>query len=127
MEALVGVIIFFVVLMFAIEIIVIVSMWKLYAKAGKPGWASIVPVYNLLVFFQIIGKPWWWLFLFIIPILNFIWIIWAWNLMAKSFGKPAGYTVGIIFLGFIFIPMLGLGSSQYIGPGGQAASQPIVY
>jgi hypothetical protein len=97
-----------------IMIIPIIAMWKLYEKANKPGWAAIVPVYNLIVFMQIIGKPWWWILLWMIPYINIIWVIWGWNLMVKRFGKSEGFTVGVILLGIIFIPILAFGNSKYI-------------
>ena len=102
-----------------IVIVPIIAMWKLFDKANKPGWAAIVPIYNIIVFMEIIGKPWWWLFLWLIPYLNLIWIIWSWNLMVKSFGKTEGFTVGVILLGIIFIPILAFGGSEYIGPVGR--------
>ncbi|RIH66841.1 hypothetical protein D1164_03480 [Mariniphaga sediminis] len=99
-------------------LIPLIAMWKLFEKANQPGWAAIIPIYNLIVFMEIIGKPWWWIFLWMIPSLNFIWIIWGWNLMVKSFGKSEGFTVGVILLSIIFIPILGFGDSKYIGPAG---------
>jgi hypothetical protein len=69
---------------------------------------------------EIVGKPWWWLLLMIfIPIVNLVFAIWMVNLLSKSFGKGVGFTLGIIFLGFIFIPILGLGDAKYAGPAGK--------
>ena len=99
-------------------IIPIIAMWKIFTKANKPGWASIVPIYSTIIFLEIIGKPWWWLLLMLIPFVNIIFIIWSWNLMSKSFGKSEGFTIGIIFLSIIFISILGFGNSKYIGPAG---------
>lgn len=102
-----------------IAILVIVSMWKIFTKAGKPGWASIIPIYNVIVFLEIIGKPWWWLLLYLIPGVNIIFGIWALNLLSKSFGKEVGFTIGLIFLNVIFLMILGLGSATYKGPSGK--------
>jgi len=103
-----------------IIILMIVAMWKIYTKAGKPGWAAIIPIYNIIVLLEIVGKPWWWLLLMLfIPIVGIIWMIWAINLLSKSFGKGVGFTLGILFLGFIFIPILGFGSAKYVGPAGK--------
>lgn len=99
--------------------LMIASMWTIFTKAGQPGWAAIIPIYNIIVFMEIIGKPWWWLILWIIPYLGIIWTIWGWNLMVKSFGKSEGYTLACLLLPFIFIPMLAFGDSKYIGPAGQ--------
>jgi len=101
---------------FIISIIVIVGQWKVYTKAGKPGWACIVPIYNLIVMLEIVGKPIWWIFLFLIPCVNFIFIIWTLNLVSKSFGQSEGFTIGLLLLGFIFWPILGFGNYKYRGP-----------
>ena len=108
-----------IVIYLAIAVLMIASMWTIFNKAGQPGWACIIPIYNLIVFFRIVGKPWWWLFLWLIPYIQIIWIIWAYNLLAKSFGKNEGFTVGLIFLSFIFLPILAFGDSKYLGPAGK--------
>jgi len=96
-------------------LILIVAQWRIFEKAGQPGWACIIPIYGTLVLLRIIGKPWWWLLMMIIPFVNIIYAIWAVNLLSKSFGKSEGYTVGMIFLPFIFYPMLGFGSAEHQG------------
>jgi hypothetical protein len=103
------------ILLFGLVIFMVAAMWKIYEKAGQPGWAAIVPFYNLYILTKIIGKPGWWLVMFLIPIVNYVFIVWAYNLLSKSFGKDEGFTVGLIFLSFIFFPILGFGSAQYIG------------
>lgn len=110
----------FVIVYLALIALMIVSMWKIYTKAGKPGWACIIPIYNIIVLLEIVGKPWWWLLLMLLPIVNFVILIWVLNLLSKSFGHEVGFTLGLIFLGFIFIPILGLGESKYVGPAGKA-------
>lgn len=107
---------------FVVIIILIVAGWRIFEKAGKPGWAFIIPIYNVIVLLEIVGKPWWWLLLIIfVPLGNIIWGIWTTNLLAKSFGKNEGFTVGLIFLPFIFYPILGFGNAQYNGPIGEHA------
>ncbi|MFN5619876.1 MAG: DUF5684 domain-containing protein [Flavobacteriales bacterium] len=93
-------------------------MMKLFEKAGKPGWAAIVPIYNLIVMLEIIGKPTWWVILALIPVVNIIVLIIIWHQLSLSFGKDGLYTVGLILLGIIFLPMLAFGKAQYVGPGG---------
>jgi len=116
-----GIIMFF---YLAVIIILIAAQWKIYSKAGQPGWACIIPFYNWYVLLKIIGKPGWWLLMYFIPIVNIIFLIWTINLLSKSFGKDEGFTVGLILLGIVFYPILGFGSAQYIGPyGDQAAFQ----
>lgn len=99
-----------------VAILLIAGMWKTYEKAKQPGWACIVPIYNILVLLQIVGKPWWWILLLLIPVINFVIIIWIYNLLSKSFGKTEGFTVGLILLPFVFYPILGFGDAQYQGP-----------
>ncbi|MBU4212093.1 MAG: DUF5684 domain-containing protein [Kiritimatiellae bacterium] len=101
----------------ALAILMIVAMWKVFVKAGRPGWAVIIPIYNTYVFLKIAGKPGWWLIWFFIPILNFIFGIIATVAFAQSFGKGAGFAVGLIFLPIIFMPILAFGEAQYVGVG----------
>lgn len=98
-----------------LTVIVLISYWKLYEKAGKPGWAVLIPIYSTLVLLEIIRKPWYWLLLMMIPFVGIIWAIWSINLFVKSFGKDEGYTVGCILLPYVFFPMLAFSkSTQYI-------------
>jgi uncharacterized protein DUF5684 len=97
----------------AILLIAIVAMWKIFTKAGKPGWAALIPIYNIIVLLEIAGKPAWWVILFLIPFVNFIMIILVSIAVAKNFGKGAGFGLGLAFLGFIFGPILAFGDAQY--------------
>lgn len=106
-------------IMLAFALFLIAAQWKIYEKAGKPGWAVIIPIYNIIILLEIIGKPIWWLFLMLIPGVNIIFSVWATNLLSKSFGKDEAFTVGLILLSIIFYPILGFGSAQYQGPAGK--------
>ena len=99
-----------------IALLLIVAMWKVFTKAGQPGWASIIPIYNLYIWCKIVGRPGWWILLMLIPFVNIIVGIILCIDMAKSFGKGAGFGIGLALLGVIFIPILGFGSAQYQGP-----------
>ena len=84
-----------------------------------PGWAAIVPIYNLIVICQIAGKPLWYIALLFIPgVGGLIFGLLTGIGVAQSFGKSSGFGVGLALLGFIFYPILGFGSAQYISPGG---------
>lgn len=96
----------------------IASMWKVFAKANEPGWASIVPIYNIVVLLKIAGKPIWWIVLFFIPVVSIVAAILIMISLAKSFGKGAGFGLGLALLGPIFFPILGFGSARYEGPAG---------
>lgn len=99
-------------------ILMVVASWIVYTKAGKPGWACIIPIYNVIVLLEIVGKPWWWLLLMLIPFVNFIVLIIVYHNLSLSFGKGAGFTVGLILLPFLFYPILAFGDAKYVGPGG---------
>jgi hypothetical protein len=98
-----------------VAVFVIASMWKVYTKAGKPGWAAIVPIYNLVVLLDIAGKPLWWFILFLIPVVNIVAAVITYIALAERFGKGAGFGIGLAFLSPIFFPILGFGSAQYQG------------
>jgi len=108
-----------IVLYLALIALMIASMWIIFTKAGKPGWACIIPIYNIIVLLQIVGKPWWWLLLMLIPVVNLVFAIWMTNLLSKSYGHGVGFTFGILFLSIIFFPILAFGSSKYVGPAGK--------
>ena len=110
-------------LVFIILILVfmIIVMWKINTKAGQPGWAVLVPFYNLYIYTQVIKRPTWWMalyFLAIIPILGSIAVI-VINILdlirlSKVFGKDGGFAVGSILLGAVFLPILAFGDAEYI-------------
>jgi hypothetical protein len=106
----------------AIVIIEIAALWKVFEKAGHPGWAAIIPIYNAIVLIQIAGKPVWWILLYLIPVVNIVISVIVSHNISKNFGHGVGFTLGLIFLGGIFIPILAWGDSQYLGP--TAAYQP---
>ena len=100
----------------AILVAVIAGMWKMFTKAGQPGWACLVPFYNIYILLKIVGRPGWWLILMLIPIVSIVVGIIVAVDLAKAFGKGIGFAIGIILLGFIFIPILGFGDAEYQGP-----------
>jgi hypothetical protein len=106
----------------AFVVFIIASVWKIFVKAGQPGWASIIPIYNTLIQLRIIARPWWWILLLLVPIVNIVILFMLSIELAKSFGKGSGFGVGLVFLPFIFYPILGFGSAQYVGPGGSGTA-----
>lgn len=114
-----GVGIVFLLIVLAILLFTIIGCWKAYSKAGQPGWACIIPIYNILVWLQICGRPAWWILLvLIIPIIPAIIVCID---FAKSFGKGAMFGIGIALFPFIFLPILGFGSATYQGPSAQSS------
>jgi hypothetical protein len=94
-----------------------VSYWKLFTKAGQPGWKALIPFYNVFVFLKIINKPCWWFFLFIVPGVNIVFGIWSLNLLVRAFGKDEGYTVASVFFPQVFLPALAFDkNAQYAPP-----------
>ena len=105
-----------------IVVAIFAGAWKAFEKAGKPGWAAIVPFYNFWVMIQIAGKPWWWFILLFVPVVGFVITFLVFHEIAKSFGKGIGFTIGLILLGFVFWPLLGFGDATY--QGGQVTQPP---
>ena len=104
-----------------ISVVMIAAMWKVFTKAGKPGWAAIIPIYNIIVLLGIAGKPAWWIVLLLIPIVNLVIAILMYVALAEKFVKGGGFAMGLVFLGIIFFPILGFGSAQYQGAVAKAA------
>lgn len=97
-----------------IVVLMLVSLWKIYEKAGRQGWEGIIPIYQTYVMLQIINRPWWWLLIIIfVPIANIVFGIMALNEFLAKFGKGVGFTIGCLFLPFIFLPILAFGDDQF--------------
>ena len=104
-----------------IGIVCLIGMWKVFDKAGQPGWAVLIPIYNLIVLLRVAGLPWYWVFapfVAIIPILGWIaylvWIVWVHHRISTRFGQGVGFTIGLTLLGPIFWLILGFGSAKYV-------------
>lgn len=96
-----------------LSILMFMSFWVILRKAGEPGWVMFIPIYNAIVFFRIAGKPGWWILLMFLPFINFIIVIVAYIGLAQQFGKHWLYGLGLLFLPYIFFPMLAFGDSNY--------------
>ena len=99
----------------AVGVFLIISMWKLFTKAGRKGWAAIVPVYSIIVMLEIAELPMWYLALFLIPFANIYAMFKVYIEIAHKFGKSTGFGVGMVFLSIVFIPMLAFGKDEYKG------------
>lgn len=111
----------FLLVMLAIVVVLIIGVWKTFTKAGQPGWASIVPIYNVYIMTKIAGRPGWWVLLFFVPIANFVVAIVLAIDIAKSFGQSAVFGVLLLFLlsGIGYL-ILGFGNYRYVGPSAAA-------
>ena len=99
-----------------VAVVLIVAWWKIFTKAGKPGWTALIPIYNVIVMLQVVGRPVWWIILLLIPVVNFIIGIIVFLDLAKSFGKSTGFGIGLILLNMIFVLILAFGDAEYKGP-----------
>ena len=98
-----------------ITILTLISMWKIYTKAGQPGWAVLIPIYNCWVLYKILCGRGTAMFRLLIPFYNIYWAILSCIKLAYAYGKTTGFGVGLIFLAPIFIWILGLGDAKYVG------------
>jgi hypothetical protein len=108
-----GMILFYI----AVMVVFIIAEWRIYEKGGQPGWAVLIPFYNIYVLLKLVGRPGWWLLLLLIPVVNLIVAIIVINDLSKSFGQGVGFTLGLIFLTPIFLLLLGFGDFKYVGKG----------
>lgn len=111
-----GFLIVWYIVILALTILLIVAQWKMFVKAGKPGWGAIVPFYNFYCLFDMsFGNGWLFLLTFV-PCVGVVMNIIMYVKLAQAFGKSGAFAVGLIFLPYIFIPILGFGDAQYNGP-----------
>ena len=111
-----GILIVYCIVVLAITILIIAGMWKMFVKAGKPGWGAIVPFYNFYCLFEMSFGNGWLFLLLLVPCVDVVMEIIMMVKLARAFGKGGGFAVGLIFLPYIFIPMLGFGDAEYYGP-----------
>jgi hypothetical protein len=104
----------FVIFYLVVVIFYIWVFWKILVKAGLPGWGAIIPIYNVYLLLKVAKRPGWWLLLYLIPIVNVVIAIIVIFDIAKNFGKSVGFGFGLLFLSFIFYPILAFGSAEYV-------------
>lgn len=103
----------FLLLMVGFVVFMAASLWKVFDKAGEPGWAALVPIYNMVVLLKVVGRPTWWVgLLLFVP---FVFIVVAVDL-AKSFGRSAAFGVLLALVPIIGFPMLAFSEDRYVGP-----------
>jgi len=120
MTLLAGLITAYLVIVIPIVLIAIVAIWRIFTKAGQPGWAVLIPFYNLYIYSQVVKRPGWWMLLYfasIIPVVGSLAVLFVSIIdslrLAKLFGKSSGFGVGIILLGVVFLPILAFGDADY--------------
>ncbi|MBV9359330.1 MAG: signal peptidase I [Chloroflexi bacterium] len=108
----------------AIYVIFVIGAWKVFSKADRPGWWSIIPIWNAIVLLQITGRSGWWVLGYLVPLLNlFVQIRWGLE-MAQSYGRGIGFAIGLILLEPLFLVILGFGDAAYLGPAAARAPRP---
>ncbi|MBF9018015.1 MULTISPECIES: DUF5684 domain-containing protein [unclassified Oceanispirochaeta] len=100
---------------FIVTIILVVANWKIFTKAGKPGWAILVPIYNIIVMVQIIQRPMWWVIMLFIPLVNVVFAIMIIYNLCLKFGQPGWHVVPALLLSFIYYPYLAFSNASYQG------------
>lgn len=106
-----GMIIFYL----ALIAFMIVVQWKVFEKAGKPGWGCLIPIYNTILMMEIAGRPGWWFLLLFIPVVNVVISIMVIFDIAKAFDQGVGFGFGLLLLSPIFYAILAFGDAQYVG------------
>jgi len=99
-----------------VTVLLVVALWKIFVKAGQPGWASLIPIYNTVVMLRMTGHSGWWFLGMLVPFLNFFVIIRLIFNLASVFGRSVSFGFGLLFLSPIFIMVLAFGKSRYVGP-----------
>lgn len=94
----------------------VAAFWRVFAKAGEPGWGALIPIYNVYLYCRVAGRPEWWVILFFIPLVNVVIALILAQDIARAFGKSAGFGIGLWILSFIFVPILAFGPSEFSGP-----------
>lgn len=100
--------------LFALMVVAVAGMWMTFEKAGQPGIACIVPIWNVIALCQIAGKPIWWVLLFLIPLVNIVVAVIVHLEIARNFGRSELFGIGLVLLPFIFFCVLGFGDARYL-------------
>ncbi len=116
----IGILTTYLFILFGVALIFIAAGWRLFSKAGQPGWAVLIPFYNLYLYTQIIRRPKWWILLYFlgaIPFLGALGVLFLSVIdsirLAKVFGRSTEFGVGLILLNIVFIAILAFGKSDY--------------
>jgi hypothetical protein len=100
----------------ALIVFYVAAFWRILEKAGVPGWGAIIPIYNIYLWCKVVGRPGWWVVLLFVPVVSVIVMLILSLDLSKAFAKTTGFGIGLWLLSFIFVPILGYGTSTYIGP-----------
>ena len=101
----------------AVVVLALAGQWRVFAKAEHPGWAAIVPIYNLYVWIKIAGHSGWWLLLYLLPLIGTVAHLIISIDAAKAFGENAIFGFGMWLVPVVFVPILGFGPATYVGAG----------
>ena len=100
----------------ALSILGIIAYWKVFVKAGQPGWKSLIPIYNIYILYKIAWGSGWKFLWMLVPLVNIVVTVIMSLKLARAFGKGTGFGVGLVLLQPIFMMILAFGDAQYTGP-----------
>jgi hypothetical protein len=101
----------------ALTVLLIIAAWKMFKKAHQAGWKVLIPIYNFIVLLKIAGRPWWWLILYFVPLLNLIILLIISLDIAKAFGRSKLFGIfGLFIFSAVGVLILGFGDAKYVGP-----------
>lgn len=97
----------------AISVFYIACLWRIFTKAGEPGWHALVPILNTYTLIKVAGRPGWWVVLTFLPCIGFVVMVIVYLDLAGQFGKGSGFGIGLVFLSPIFLPILAFGRAEH--------------
>ncbi len=106
-------IVLLIVLIIAFYVAAIIGFWKAFEKVGHPGWAAIIPIYNIFIVCKMADKPGWWVLSMLIPIVSLVILVILSLQVARNFGKSVAFGWGLAILPYVFGMILGLGDAQW--------------
>jgi hypothetical protein len=106
----------FAIILFAAIVLIFIPLCLIFRKAGRAWWEALIPFYNIYVLTIITGQSWWIIFGFFLPIIGWVTTIYLYYHLSKRFGFDIPFTLGLVLLPFIFLPILGFGSALYSQP-----------
>jgi hypothetical protein len=94
-------------------LVIVASMARVFRKAGRSGWAALVPIYNLIVLLEIAGKPVWWVAFTPVPVVNLVLGARLGIGLADRFNRGRLFGLGLFFLAPLFLPVLAYSNLRY--------------
>lgn len=110
-----GIFVFLMLVFLAVGIVGLVSMWKIFEKAGYAGWKALIPIYNMYCLFEMTWGNGWLFLLCLVPLVNIVVLVVTYVKLAQAFGQSGLFAVGLLLLSVVFMPILAFGAAEYQG------------